>query len=322
MANGDDDNKDDTPQPRATLPGAGGKNPNANPIKNNNPNGGGGGGGGYGGYGGGGGGGGNGTTVVKPDPIQQQNAVADAGNNIVAYQNNIDNANRTLGNTKKANKKIWTLDTLENQRSTDVNWFIQQQKLQNAYQNQRRSSGTGLNGQGLHQLNNLYARSDDISDQQLLNNQQKTQNQINEELYKNQVEAVNSYNNALADVLNGVYDTVGSFATTYGNLTGSKTKNKNSGSTTTQTVTTNKNPYVTYGKNGQAKLNYKKLNKMFGLKLDGRGGDASIGRFLQIPELKQQNNYRTPKTVRTHLGYLTNSQKTGSAYLNSLRYGE
>lgn len=300
---------------------------------------------GYGGGGGGGGGGGStsseSTTKTEADKVQEYNASADFRTNYNSLRAAAAANKRSFDKQKKASEEIWKQDSKMNAIASDTDWFNQQQKLQNAYNNHRRSAGTGLYGSGLHSLNNLYSRQDDIVDTNILKAFKENQQSINTELYKSLEDAVNDYNQSLSATKQGLTDAVLGYVNQLGNLTGSTSTTKtetssgdsSSTSNTTISTQTNKNPFLIYGgglegkKGGKhyAAVNYKKLNKVFGTKIKkGKYGElttAYLEKAMGEPVLKRQGFVRDSGSLLTGLNRLTSSQYTGSAYLNSLRYG-
>lgn len=307
-------------------------------------------------YGSGGGGGSSSQTTTaetktKADKTQKYNASADLINNYNSLRAAAAANKRSYNNQVKASKNIWEQDSKTNAISSDTDWFNQQLKLQNAYNNHRRSAGTGLYGSGIHSLNNLYSRQDDTADTNILKAYKENQQSINTELYKSLTDAVNDYNQSLSQTKQGLNDAVMGFINQYGNLTGNisttttKTNTKASGdnstvnTSTTFDTQTNKNPFLTYGKgfegkkdkNGKIKgkqyanVNVNKLNKIFGTKIKrGKYGElttAYLEQVMGLPSLKRQGFVRDTGSVLTSLNRLTSSQYTGSSYLNSLRYG-
>lgn len=279
------------------------------------------------GYGGTGSGGSSGsssassTSNVGPDSTQLATLAATTKAAVDQMKAAQEQNKKQYDNQVKANQDIWKNNTLTNAKDTTNEWYIQQQKLQSAYGAIRDANGLGAYTGGQDRLNYLTNLSDDISDQQLLNNQQKNQNQLNETLYNSNVEATNAYNQSLRDTMNSYGNLIGDFVTQWGNLQGSSTTSKSntdygsdySNSTTNSTTTSNANKFVT-GSNESGSLGgWDQIANVFGKNAKMTNGSTDLfGSYVTMPSLQVQGNYRQATDTNP-------AAQLRSAYANRLK---
>lgn len=239
---------------------------NGNPS--DNPYSPGGGGGGYGGYGGGGGGSTGPTTTVNqeqtafrknPDLNAQTAAEAAPKQVLAGMKTAAGQANQAYEDTMNLSATQMEADLVDNMR---VLWHPNLQTLQSTENNLLNSFGNaGRYSSNMDTLNYQIAREDDIMDQKLLYSMQNNANDIYQNAYNKQAEAVLNYNNVIdqlvtefgtdiiPDLIKNYQDTLGSNTVGSSN-TKTKSDSTNTTGTTdstinqTATTTTDANKYL------------------------------------------------------------------------------
>jgi hypothetical protein len=253
--------------------------------------------------------------TTSTDENAQKNLLAVAKNsiqNLIASQQ----AARELYNQNiKANQDVANQQTLENNRTASNSWYQEQQKLQNVYKALRSSSGNGQYGTAKNSLNYLTRLYDDLSDQDILNNQRGTQNEIYEDLYSANANAANDYNEELLSNQNELMDLVSSYITDFNNLLGNNTDvrdrvGENTVSTTDSNSTSTTDSTVDSTTNSESTSKY---NSSY------NSGDSSYSSSSTTDVTTNNNtNSTTNNNINTTSTNDVNNTTTGTNYNDTI----